>query len=466
MALRFATALVLSTAALPTPPIRGEASSTERVCHRESADLGQSDRPLNESVEAYFRSTDEGDRQKLARRIDDAAEGSIERVAEAIRGVTLWSEIPTEGAFDVDLGPDRAASLTYRTPEEYDPDRTWPVVVFLADQGTPPSAALDSTQTALGAPVDNFVQLAVGPSLGHTFHGSSEAASDFRMCLREARRRIHIDSDRVFLFGNGSSGDAAWLTAIANPGLVSGLIVISGYPPLPYPEQFYPVVLENLRHLPVLTVWETDDTAGTVDSLATRHRRVAEHNLAIVEFARRMSLPIVGLALAPDGAHRPKLPARAIANVLGHRRPPFGSPASQWFRYPGEGDLGWLRQTRFKGDVWDAEQLSILATPGMRRDEYITRVLNDKMASIGGRIESQMVTIETRGCARVELLLTEESLDFARPVTVICNGRTRHRRPVHPSIPVLLETAFENWEFERLVFARVSFSIRRDAADE
>lgn len=464
MALRFATALALSAAALPISATRGEASSTERECHRESAHLGQSDRPFNELVEAYFRSIEERDRKKLARRIDDAAEGSIERVAEAIREVTLWAEIPTQGAFKVDLGSGRTASLTYRTPEGYDPDRTWPVVLFFPDPGTPISAALESTQTALGVSADDFVQLAVGPSLGRTFHGSSEAASDFRECLREARRRIHIDSDRVFLLGKGAGGDAAWLTALADPGLVSGLIVISGYPPLPYPEQLYPVVLENLRHLPVLTVWEADDTAGTVDSLATRHRRVAEHNLAIVEFATRMSLPIVGLALAPDGTHRPRLPARAIANVLGQRRPPFGSPATQWFRYPGEGDLGWLRQTRFKGDVWDAEQLSIHTTPGTRRDEYITRVLTGKMAYIGGRIEGQTVKIDTRGCARIELLLPEGSVDFARPVTVICNGRTRRRRPIHPSIPVLLETAFENWEFEGLVFARVSFSIRTDAA--
>ena len=80
------------------------------------------------------------------------------------------------------------------------------------------------------------------------------------------------------------------------------------------------------------------------------------------------------------------------------------------------------------------------------------------MAFLGGNVKGQTVTIQTRRCARVELLLPEGLVDFDQPITVRCNGKKRFEGLVPTSIETLLETAYDDWDFQRLRLARISFS--------
>ena len=93
-------------------------------------------------------------------------------------------------------------------------------------------------------------------------------------------------------------------------------------------------------------------------------------------------------------------------------------------------------------------------------------MLKDKLFYIGGRIEDQTIHIETKRCAEIELRLFEKMVDFQKPITVIVNGRKRHEGLIRPSTTTLLEAAFEDWEFQRVVFAKLTFSIRADSSRE
>jgi hypothetical protein len=55
------------------------------------------------------------------------------------------------------------------------------------------------------------------------------------------------------------------------------------------------------------------------------------------------------------------------------------------------------------------------------------------------------------------------SLDWNEPINVFCNGKRRHQQRIGPSVRTLLEVAHENWDFQHLVAARFSLSVRTDA---
>ena len=116
--------------------------------------------------------------------------------------------------------------------------------------------------------------------------------------------------------------------------------------------------------------------------------------------------------------------------------------------------------------MWDDDQLSIVTSPTTDRDKFISDVLKERLLYLGGRIDGQTIHIETKGCAEIELRLFDGMADFHTPITVLINGRKRHEGLVRPSIPTLLESAHKEREFQRLAFAKLSFSIRADSAGE
>jgi hypothetical protein len=191
------------------------------------------------------------------------------------------------------------------------------------------------------------------------------------------------------------------------------------------------------------------------------------HLDTIVGFAQQSSLPIrrvnVGFAESELGILPGRDAAKAeLADLRGKTRSKPGRPVSHWFRYPAQGDVGWLRVVKTYGDVWTQDQLSIAVSPATDRDAFITDVLKEKLFHLGGRIEGQTTHIETKRIAEVELRLFEGMVDFAKPITVMINGRKRREGLVKPSISTLLEFAYEEWDFQRILYAGISFPIREE----
>ncbi|GAB4155800.1 MAG: peptidase [Planctomycetaceae bacterium] len=67
--------------------------------------------------------------------------------------------------------------------------------------------------------------------------------------IRDARKRFMVDSDRVFLSGHGSGGDAAFDIGMSHPDVFAGVIPINGISDK-FCKWYYP----NARHLPFYVV--------------------------------------------------------------------------------------------------------------------------------------------------------------------------------------------------------------------
>ena len=172
-----------------------------------------------------------------------------------------------------------------------------------------------------------------------------------------------------------------------------------------------------------------------------------------------MSVPLAGSEPGTLSAY-----GSSFARRLSHARVRPPRRVSKWFRYPHQGRAGWLRQVKFKGEIWRDEQLSVLPALQVDRDAFITGVIKGKLAYLGGRVDGQTITIDTRRCARIELSVPEGLVDLDKPVTVLCNGRKRFEGILRRSVRTLLEAAYRDWKFEHPPVARLSLSIKTDGS--
>lgn len=419
---------------------------------------------LDALVDQYFRADDVKGRTKLASSVEKAAGGSIEAIATAVRRVMLWESMP-DGDIAILLPTSGTITAKYHGALNLDPAPLHGLVLCMPndDEEADTNLTLNRAITVLGPNFDDSCGLAaLSRPIGGSFHQNPAAADDLRRIIRELRRRIHLDTDRLYLFGFREGGEVAWMASLFQPDLFAGAIVVAAYPRLPFPQQVYPLLLPNLKDVPLAVIHPATNGPNTAPPLV-----MDAHLNAIVQLAGQTSLPIRRVTVGFDDGEYGIMPRwdaakDELAGFRGKARTRPGRTVSHWFRYPAQGDVGWLRAVKTYGDVWTDDQLSIAVDPTIDRDTFITDVIKGKLFHLGGRVEGQTIQIETKRIAEVDLRLFDGMVDFTKPITVIINGRKRHEGLVKPNIATLLESAYEEWEFQRLVFAELPFSIRAD----
>ena len=127
----------------------------------------------------------------------------------------------------------KAIRYSVLLPPEFNPHHTYPVVVALHEWGWTPERVLkwwggdDTAQ--LQSQRHGYIVIApdyLPPKFGDPLPAPTDTI--VWECLRDARRRFLIDSDRLFLSGHGRGADAAFDVALARPDLFAGVIPISG----------------------------------------------------------------------------------------------------------------------------------------------------------------------------------------------------------------------------------------------
>jgi len=129
--------------------------------------------------------------------------------------------------------------ITYhiQLPPEYDPHRKYPCIVALNGAGVTPEQELDwwagryseQHQIRLGqASRRGYVVIAPVWSREHQtkYQFTAREHAAVLYSLRDACKRVSINTDRVFLSGHSMGGDAAWDIALAHPDVWAGAIPI------------------------------------------------------------------------------------------------------------------------------------------------------------------------------------------------------------------------------------------------
>ncbi len=152
-------------------------------------------------------------------------------------------------------------------PPEYNPLRAYPCIVALHPIGATAEAQIDFWSGPLNA--DGSMRLGQGARHGFVvvaprwtrmgqqqYESTPREHAEVMAAVRDAMRRVSIDSDRIFIAGLGGGGSAAWDIAASHPDQWAGMISVSGEP-----NQYLRHYTQNMSYVPSYLVM--GEIAGT-----------------------------------------------------------------------------------------------------------------------------------------------------------------------------------------------------------
>lgn len=134
-------------------------------------------------------------------------------------------------------GPAGVIPYVVQLPWQYDPQVAYPTVVMLP---APHQSVEEAVAWWCGEPNEAGERIGQAGRRGWivvvvdwraprqtSYEGGGREHAAVLFALRDAMRRFHIDSDRVFLAGSSTGGDVAWDVAVSHPDLWAGLVAYS-----------------------------------------------------------------------------------------------------------------------------------------------------------------------------------------------------------------------------------------------
>ncbi len=201
----------------------------------------------------YLLESIQGQREALWSQIKAEEASTPERVARLLHLMkpprsTPRSTVKTPLYYEREI-PSYEPGKTFRycvqLPPEYDPNRTYPMIITLHGERTTAKMQLDWWCGPWVERKDNkgnsvferfgqatrygYIVLAPewnSPGLEYDYTARTQAAILYSM--RDVLRRFSVDTDRIFLSGHASGGDAVWDLGLAHPDLWAGIIPICG----------------------------------------------------------------------------------------------------------------------------------------------------------------------------------------------------------------------------------------------
>lgn len=245
-------------------------------------------------------------------------------------------------------------------------------------------------------------------------------------CLRDACRRFSIDSDRVFLTGHDTGGEAAWDLAQSHPDLWAGAI-----PFVATIDKYGRFYWENARHVPLYFVAGALDGTMMSDNAALFDRFLSKRfDATVVEYLGRGHEPF------HDEIHH--------AFEWMNRRQRGNAPEEftcSTLR-PWDNFFWWVECDEFPSRwmIHPAEWTG----RGARATEVTGKILADNRLLVKTTAEKTTVW------------LNPNMVDFGKPVRITINGNSLReaRDSVGPQLDVLLEDARTRADRQRPFWAK------------
>ncbi|WP_145282811.1 carboxylesterase family protein [Pirellulimonas nuda] len=408
---------------------------------------------VREKVLAYLREPTPAVRDRLLVDIRDMEGASVARVAELLKLMAPPLPLPEEaqqapGQFElftpIGVGQGDVRYLV-QLPPYYDPLRSYPTIVTLNGLGYLPEQQLDfwsgplpknepdNDRGRMGQAMRHgYITIAVDWQKPHQFQYdfSAREHASVLAALRDAMRRVAIDTDRVFLTGHDMGGDAAWDIGLAHPDLWAGVI-----PFLARPEKFALWYGKNAEYVPWYFVQGELD-GGKVAAGAREYDRYlrGRDDMTVVELLGRGHEPF------SDEIQR-------LFDWMGRkkRRPPPEQFEVVSMR-PWDSFYWWL-------EVQDLPEKSMVHPDNWPPERGV------RAAPLRGRKYAGNKLGAVAPAGRVTVWLSPDIVDFDKPVEVEINRRraTSRAAGAEPDLAVLLEDARTRGDRKRPFWAKVEW---------
>ena len=431
--------------------VTGWLAGTENATTRPT--LAQSMIRVRDRMLEYLREENDLARSTLVGDWLSEESASVSIVADILSNMKppLVTELPkpvATGEYHVEVPVSTARNspvLRYRIqlPLEYNPLRRYPTVVALHGEASDAGMEIDwwagtrrgddPAMERMGqASRRGFIILApewaTPDQMEYGFSAREHAM--VLMSLRDACRKVAIDTDRIFLTGHSMGGDAAWDIGPAHPDLWAGVIPITGTTRM-YGEHLY----INTLYVPMYVVCGEKDPGRTVtDSARVLDKMMLRRlcNVTVAEFIGR------GHDDFSDEIHR-------LYDWMDLQKRDF---------LPTEFDVRMMRP--WDNFYWWVELRGVPSNLLVEPTEWAVR-RSPRPVEIKAKVGAKKDMLYVQSPAdEVILWASPELLSIDENVSIRLNGREIPIRRLTPSIEILLEDVRSRSDLKHPFSIRVS----------
>lgn len=334
-----------------------------------------------------------------------------------------------------------------KLPPEYHHGRAYPVLIVLTHPTVNPEQVLGS----LANESDRHGYIMLAPEWAGAFGGKGnwgwkgEDHEYVTAVLADAVRHFCVDNDRVFLFGVAEGASMAMDVGASHPDLFAGVVAMGPSPRWP---NFFMHYWQNAQKLPFFVV--TGEMAGQamkdLRSIYEKWMRYGFPSLMTVYKGRGSEWFAAETPVMFDWMGRKKR-----ANGTATLRLDNGGPRFAWMT---------MRETDNRFYWLGADKIK----PAHMIDNWKGGVFipAELQGDIGG---NNVIGVTTRGVTELSVWLSQDMIDWSKPVAVNVNGTTAldlakkpwRSRVLEPDIDVLMEDYRQRGDRRMLYLQRLRF---------
>ena len=417
-------------------------------------------------IRAYWSAQDADTRADLARRVASRFDYRPSRLREWLHAGAPFEKLaPGTRTVTVQAGAEGARPVTLVLPEGYRPDRAWPLVYALHPSGEPADRWAGQVQRMLGERAREFV--IASPEYRQNYIAAKPPfVAEHAAILDAVARLVHVDANRVYAFGYSKGGFAAWYVTVYFADRFAGTVALAaGFDVAPGPDGFWQQFVQNVAHVPVLNSWGDRDPLVVRDLAEQPAGTFAESNRWFARELRGMALPITNIEVPGAEHYQMPPPMTAVWETLSRRRAVDPARVTHTFRHLHQASAYWLEGLSWTGDSWgDPWPAREPARPGESEAAAFARTLEPLLGRLAGVRDGQVIRVTRTHIGDVVVWLGERSIDWDRPVTVECDGKTVFSGKLMPDAELALARAKATMDFERLCFAGIRVSASGEAS--
>ena len=387
----------------------------------------------------YVSEPNDARRQRLLAELKAQEAISVDLAAHVIENLVPWVNTdiadpakPTKISIQ-GIG-DRAIDYWVQLPPGYSPYHQYPVIVTLHGRGRSPAEQLGwwSEPPSFQAGRHGYIVIApdyTGGDPKKEYEYDAAAHDVVLYSLIDARRRFSVDSDRVFLSGHSTGGEAAWDIGLAHPDLFAGVIPICGAP-----QKFSEFYWQNGAHAPFYIIDGEKDGTNPDQSTKVMQRMMRKYfNVVYVEFKGRghenFSDEILRLFDWMKEKTRRKFPLEFTCRTA--------RATDNEFYFVSVDDFA----------------------PGMLMDPHAFDPKKMKPGQIEGKINgiANSIQLTISGAKKADLWISPGMVDLTQPVIVRVNSQKLNPKMVTLDLEALLEDFRMRADRQKLFYAKMSF---------
>ena len=357
--------------------------------------------------------------------------------------IELGRFLPGEPA-EVQVGEPNAqpaVRYTVSLPPEYSPQHPYPMIVAMRSAGQNCTQAVRWWAGDVNTPgmAQHHGYIVIAPEYlppdRKSYSSDGSVQNIVTECIRDARRRFQVDSDRIFLAGHGMGGDAAFDVGMSQPDVFAGVIPITG-------------ISDN--HC--MYYWGNAEQTAWYVVNGDRDRDTKERNSRELNRMMKYGFDLIYTVYTARGyeSYYEELDKLFEWMSLQRRSKPLDEFKESILR-PSENEFFWVLMGGFPDNVTQP----IVWSGGGRLPKISPMQLK---ADIKAGSPLRTVIYVRSGARNHSLLLFDGLIDFGRRLRVEINGRQVFHEVPQPNMQHMLDDLQRRGDRQRLVNLRLDFN--------